>query len=153
MRNAGDGRKQFGTPLGEALCLAAWKHDGQVDKAGQPYILHVMRVVVACPDGDAQVVAALHDLIEDTDYEMEWLEGLFSLDVIEAVDALTRRDGEGYTGYIQRLSRNPLAVTVKLADLRDNLDRSRITLPTQRDLARWDRYEAAFSVLSGKGKL
>ena len=60
--------------LERAIALAAEAHEGQTDKAGAPYILHVLRVVLACPPGDAQIVAALHDVVEDTDMIMLDLE-------------------------------------------------------------------------------
>jgi (p)ppGpp synthase/HD superfamily hydrolase len=106
--------------LDRALAIAAAAHRGQVDKVGKPYILHVLRVVVACSTPGAQIVAALHDVLEDTPYQLTPEE--FSPDILEAVAALTHATGT-YTDYIERIAANALATEVKLADLRDNLER------------------------------
>lgn len=108
-----------------ALNIAIGAHAGQLDKQGKPYIDHVLRVVEAVQDGEEQAVAALHDVIEDTPVTLDELRmgGFFPPHVIDAVDAITRRDDETYSEYITRVARNDLARTVKIADLRDNLSR------------------------------
>lgn len=118
--------------LEKALSIAFHSHEGQHDKAGDPYILHVMRVVLSMDTPMERVVAALHDVVEDSDWTLKELETIhcFPSYVIEAVDALTRRypdrDPEGrsedYQQYILRLAKNPTAVRVKLADLDDHLN-------------------------------
>lgn len=114
--------------LDAALLLAIRAHAGQADKAGQPYILHCLRVMLllghAAPE-EQRVVAVLHDVIEDTHLDLETLAMRFGPAVAAAVDALSRRTGESYARYLDRVRENSLAAAVKMADLRDNLDESR----------------------------
>ena len=126
--------------LEDAIALAATAHAGQVDKAGQPYILHPLRILLRLADPDQRVVAALHDVVEDTPVTLDALrlQG-FSAAVVEAVDALTHRADESYTDYVRRAAANPLARAVKRADVLDNLDTTRIVDPTPADLARLHR--------------
>ena len=83
--------------LERAIEIAAGAHRGQRDKAGEPFILHPLRVMNACSSRPEQIVAVLHDLIEDSDWTLEDLrrEGLAE-DLLAAVDAMTRREGESY---------------------------------------------------------
>lgn len=130
--------------LERAIEIAAVAHRGQTDKAGQPYILHPLRVMLACEGQAAQIVAVLHDVIEDTDWTPEALraEGA-SVEILAALDTVTRRDQETYSEFIERAAGNEIGRAVKIADLHDNLDLSRIAQPTQADFARMDRYRAA----------
>lgn len=130
--------------LEKAMILAAKGHMGQVDKGGKPYILHPIRVMLGCETLEEKTVAILHDLLEDTPYTTEDLQAEgFSQEIIEAVSCLTHREGEDYMKYIERICDNPLAAKVKLADLIDNMDISRIPNPTERDLARVEKYKRA----------
>src|SRR6056300_1456378 len=126
--------------LERAIEIAAAAHRGQTDKAGQPYILHPLRVMLACGGQAAKIVAVLHDVVEDTDWTLDALraEGA-SVDVLAALDSVTRRDQETYSEFIERAARNEIGRAVKVADLQDNLDLSRIAYPTQTDFARMDR--------------
>jgi hypothetical protein len=111
--------------LSRAVALAALAHAGQVDKSGKAYILHPIRVMQRCqPHGDiAQMVAVLHDVVEDTWVTLDHLHALeFPDEMIEAVDAITHRVGERYFDYIERCGSNRIAALVKLADLEDNSD-------------------------------
>lgn len=130
--------------LEKALLLAAKAHTGQVDKGGAPYILHPIRVMLACEGEKEKIVALLHDTLEDTALTAADLrrEG-FSEEIVQAVLCLTRRQEEDYMGYIARVGRNPLAARVKCADLQDNMDISRIPAPTEKDFARIRKYEQA----------
>lgn len=116
--------------LEKAIRIATEVHEGQLDKGGRPYILHCLRIMLAMPTTETQIVAVLHDVLEDSSnsnglvYKLSW-EG-FSETVIDALKALTRRKGESYEDYIKRLAPNSLARTVKLSDLQDNLNLSRI---------------------------
>lgn len=113
------------TKMTEAVKLAAAAHDGQVDKLGVPYILHPLAVAARVPlDNEAaQLAAVLHDVVEDSSLEVDQITASFGQEVGEAVDALTRREGETYKDFIRRCGENPVARIVKLADLRHNLDR------------------------------
>lgn len=108
--------------LAEAISLAALAHDGQLDKSGEPYILHCLRVMLAQKTEDARIVGVLHDLLEDTDWTAEGLLALgFSNEIVQAIEVLTRSEGEPYYRYIERVIGNELALAVKRADVRDNL--------------------------------
>ncbi|MGO4741698.1 HD domain-containing protein [Bosea sp. 2KB_26] len=90
--------------LARAIEIAAKAHDGQRDKAGEPYIAHPMRLMarfLASGQEQNAIIAALHDVVEDSDWTIEDLrrEG-FTENVVSAVDALTRRDGEEYITFV-----------------------------------------------------
>ena len=132
--------------LEKAIALAAMGHEGQMDKGGQPYILHPIRVMLQCETTEQKIVAMLHDLLEDTDItEEELRQAGFAENVVEAVLLLTKKEGEDYTAYIERICQNPLAARVKLADLMDNMDLNRLPGLTQKDFQRLEKYLRAKS--------
>jgi (p)ppGpp synthase/HD superfamily hydrolase len=135
--------------LDKAIQCAVKAHAGQKDKAGAPYILHPLRIMMKMENQDGMIAAMLHDVVEDSSVTLADLraEG-FSDEVIAAVDHLTRREGEAYEIFINRLRHNPLAVKVKLADLEDNMDIRRIENVTERDIERIQKYQAARGKLS-----
>ena len=134
--------------LERAIALAAEAHAGMVDKAGAPYILHPLRVMLRVDGERARIAAVLHDVVEDTDWTIERLrEEGFDPEVLAAVDALTRREGEDYYDFCRRAARHPIARVVKRADIEDNLDLSRIPDPTPADHARVERYRRALELL------
>lgn len=113
--------------LNKALDIAYKAHLGQTDKAGAPYILHPMRVALHCETDEEKIVALLHDVVEDTPITLEELKTQgFSDDVLAALKSLTKIKGEDYQTFIQRVATNPLAVKVKIQDLKDNMDLSRL---------------------------
>jgi guanosine-3',5'-bis(diphosphate) 3'-pyrophosphohydrolase len=134
--------------LERAISIAAQAHAGQVDKAGQPYILHPLRVMLRVSSDAERMAAALHDVVEDSDVTLQQLtsEG-FPSEVVEAVDALTKRPGETRIQAAHRAAAHPVARVVKLADNAENLDISRIPNPTERDLARTEEYKLVRSIL------
>jgi (p)ppGpp synthase/HD superfamily hydrolase len=138
--------------LERAIAIAARAHEGQVDKAGMPYVLHPLRMMLNVDTPEARMAAMLHDVVEDTPVTLEQLraEG-FPEPVIEAVEALTKRDEEDYEAFIRRAGSHPIARKVKLADLRDNSDLSRIAQPTERDRQRLEKYRAAIQYLERLG--
>jgi len=127
--------------LNKALRIAAMVHEGQQDRYGAPYILHPLRVMARVATDDEKMAAILHDVVEDSEWTLDDLrkEG-FSAVVLKAVDALTRRDGEDYMNYIERLKPNPIARLVKLADLEDNMDLRRLPTVAAKDIERLARY-------------
>lgn len=139
-----------------ARLVATAAHAGQVDKGGAPYIEHPAFVsdrVAWCGGGRVAVAAAwLHDVVEDTAVSLDALASVFPESVVEAVDALTRRDGEPYFDYVERARGNEAACLVKISDLEHNLDESR--LPgggvdlSEADVARLVRYERARTILA-----
>jgi len=134
--------------LERAIEIAAKFHSGQVDKAGQPYVLHPLRLMFAVRTAQERMAAVLHDVVEDTDFTLADLarEG-FSQDVIAAVQALTKLPGESRIDAAHRAAANPIARAVKLADVTDNMDLSRIANPSQKDFARLKEYEQVRLVL------
>jgi guanosine-3',5'-bis(diphosphate) 3'-pyrophosphohydrolase len=134
--------------LERAIELAARAHAGQRDKGDQPYILHPLRVMQAVSGESERIAAVLHDIVEDTPTTFEGLlaEG-FSADVVDAVRALTKFEGETREQAARRIVGNPIARAVKLADIADNMDLSRIPNPTERDVERLREYEAARGIL------
>lgn len=138
--------------LERAIALAATVHAGQKDKAGAVYILHPLRLMMKMKTLEAQIVAVLHDVVEDCGVTPALLayEG-FQTPVIDAVLALTKRwvddVEEPYTAFIERAAQNPIARLVKLADLEDNMDLSRIPIPTAKDYARLEKYQAAKKII------
>ncbi|WP_164007555.1 GTP pyrophosphokinase [Pyxidicoccus trucidator] len=134
--------------LEDALALAVQAHHGQRDKAGQPYILHPLRVMMRLETEAERTVALLHDVVEDTPWTLERLRALgYPEGVLAALDALTRRDGETYEAFVERLRPDALARRVKLADLEDNMDVRRLTQVTPKDAERLARYRAAWARL------
>ncbi len=134
--------------LERAIAVAARAHEGQRDKGGSAYILHPLRVMLRVQTPDQRIVAVLHDVLEDSPTTLSDLarEG-FALKILAAVLALSRREGEAYEDFVTRIGDDPLARVVKLADLADNSDLSRIPCPGPADLARVVRYQQASAYL------
>ncbi|GAA0760933.1 HD domain-containing protein [Ideonella azotifigens] len=134
--------------LERAIEIAAAAHAGQVDKAGQPYILHPLRVMLRVSGEHARMAAVLHDVVEDTDVTLARLaaEG-FAPEVVAAVEALTKRPGETRMAAAARAAVDTIARSVKLADNAENMDLSRIPNPTEKDHARLEEYRAVRALL------
>lgn len=134
--------------LERAIQIAAAAHAGQIDKAGQPYILHPLRVMLRVTSEHERIAAILHDVVEDTDITHEQLatEG-FDRHVMMAVEALTKHPGETRLQAAARAAADPIARAVKLADNTENMDLSRITSPTEKDFARLREYEEVRALL------
>lgn len=131
-----------------AIEIAARAHAGQTDKAGQPYIFHPLRLMLAVHTTSERMAAVLHDVVEDTSVTFEDLaaEG-FPSEVIDAVRALTKTKGEARVDAARRAVRNPIARVVKLADVTDNMDLGRIAEPSEKDFARIKEYEKVREIL------
>lgn len=134
--------------LERAIELAARAHAGQRDKGGQPYILHPLRVMMAVTTDAERIAAVLHDIVEDTSITFDDLvaEG-FADDVVDAIRALTKFEGETREQAAKRIVRDPIARAVKLADIADNMDLTRIPMPSERDHARLREYAVARDIL------
>ena len=134
--------------LERAIEIAARTHAGQVDKGGAPYILHPLRVMLRVAPGAQQIVAVLHDVVEDSDVTFEDLEREgFSAEVINGLRAVTKVEGESYEDFVARAALDPVGKKVKLADLMENSDLSRIAEPSQKDLERVEKYGRAIRYL------
>ncbi len=134
--------------LAKAIRIAAEAHDGQQDRFGAPYILHPLRVMMRMTSEEERIAAILHDVVEDSDWTLDDLrkEG-FSEVILQAVDCLTRRQGEHYFEYIERLKPNTVARAIKIADLEDNMDMKRIDTVSDKDLNRLARNHQAWLIL------
>ena len=132
-----------------AIDLASTKHLSQTDKAGKPYLGHVARVSHNCERDEERIVGLMHDLIEDTDVTARQLldEG-FPAEIVDAVVAVTRRDGEDYAEFIERAAMNPIARRVKIADLLDNMDVTRLATLTDEDCQRLKKYHRSWRRLA-----
>lgn len=130
--------------LTKAITLAAMMHHGQHDKGGNSYILHPLRVMLNASNEETMIVAVLHDIVEDTEMTIQKLREIgFSEKIVAAIDSITKRDGEPYEDFIQRVKLNKIGTAVKLLDIEDNKDLSRIPNPTQIDYERVAKYEKA----------
>ena len=135
--------------LEKAISLATEAHKGQTDKNGDPYILHPLRVMARVQSETEKIVAVLHDIVEDTDYTIENLrENGYSKQVLEAIECLTKRDGEDYDEYLNRCKSNPIARKVKIADLEDNIDIKRLGVLKEEDLKRHNKYLRAWKYMT-----
>jgi (p)ppGpp synthase/HD superfamily hydrolase len=130
--------------------IAAEAHKGQKDKAGAPpYILHPLRVMLRFDTEKEMTVAVLQDVVEDSSWTGEKLrrEG-FSEEIVEAVECVTKVEGESYEDFVQRSKSNSLARKVKIADLEDNMNLLRISELSGEVLQRQERYHRAWRVLA-----
>jgi len=134
--------------LEQAIYIALQAHKGKADKGGCPYILHPLRLMLAMETTEEKIVAVLHDVIEDSSFTIQKLkqEG-FSKKVLDAVSLLTKTENQNYENYISAIKKNPLATKVKLADLKDNMDKSRLQKITEEDLIRIKKYKSAIKQL------
>jgi len=129
--------------IDKAIAFALKAHTSQVDKTGQPYILHCLRVAAKFTgDREMYSAAVMHDVVEDSSITIAEIEDAFGSRVSGIVDGLTRRKGEVYlTGFIKRCNRDPLAKVIKTADILDNLEASRaIYLPEEERIRLGRRY-------------
>lgn len=137
--------------LERAISIAAQAHDGQRDKAGNPYILHPLQLMLQMDTEEEMIVAVLHDVVEDSDWTLAKLQAEgFSENILTALDALTKRENEEYADFIERAALDPIARRVKLADLQDNMRITRLQAITEKDLNRLVKYHQAWKRLSAE---
>ncbi len=135
--------------LERAIAIAAEAHAGQIDRIGAPYILHPLRLMMKMDSIGGMIVAVLHDVVEDN---IAWplprlhQEG-FGREIIDGVDAMTRRQDETYPQYILRVAENRLAKAVKMHDLEDNINIRKFIEQTEEDRYRIRKYESALNTL------
>ncbi|HSM56658.1 MAG TPA: HD domain-containing protein [Candidatus Sulfomarinibacteraceae bacterium] len=136
--------------LEKAISLALRAHRGQVDRCGQPYILHPLHLMLQMDTDAERMAAVLHDVVEDTDVTLADLEEEgFPQEVLQAVRLLTHdRPDNPYEAYVRALKENPIARKVKLADLQHNMDLRRLDRVEQKDMERLQRYRQAWETLS-----
>lgn len=140
--------------LNKAIKIAQKAHKGQTDKFGAPYIGHLLRVMNAGKTYDEKIVGVLHDIIEDCpdiSYDFLLKEG-FPNEIVFAIECLTKNPpDQDYTEFVKQTEKSPLAVSVKMNDLVDNMDLKRFIQPlTERDLKRLNKYLTAYLYLKEK---
>ena len=136
----------------DAIVFAAQKHKGQVDKGGQPYILHPLRVMAAVTTEHERMAAVLHDVVEDTPATFENLTDIgVPAPVVEAIRLLSKSDGEKRVVAARRAEQNEVARNVKLADVRDNMNLDRIPNLTEKAFKRLEEYKEVEAILLGSG--
>lgn len=135
--------------LERAISLAALAHEGQVDKANSPYILHALRVMQCQATTEARIVAVFHGVVqhcENWDFARLEKEG-FSSEMITALKSVTERSGENLEDSVRRAAADPIGCTVKLAELRDNIGSRGSSETTEADVTELDNYQRALALL------
>ena len=134
--------------LGKAIAVAVESHAGQINKRGDPYILHPLRMMFKANTIEEKIIAVLHDVIEKTEKDYQFLHNAgFSDKIILAVDALSRRSGESYDTYIDRVAENKLAKNIKILDLKDNISSLNIDKRNQKKSVQYLKYQTALDRL------
>ncbi len=150
-----------------ALNIAETAFAGKKDKEGMPYIEHLKRVSENSKnylklqyaknkedDEIVEVVGLLHDLIEDCpEWTLNHLKGIFkNFSIIDAIDRLTKHEGLSYEEYIHNVNNCKYSRAVKLADLKDNMDITRLKYITDADVERLVKYHKSYKFLIGENK-
>lgn len=132
-----------------ALQIARAAHYNQFDKAGVPYIQHVLAVSRLCKDPKAKIAGLLHDVLEDTTVTYEdMLRAGISKEILDAVVLVTKnRDGFKEKDYFKAIKANPIAREVKMSDLLHNMDLRRLPKITERDIRRNTKYYSEYLYL------
>jgi len=145
--------QDYGSLLDLAIQIAEKAHEGQLDKADKPYILHPLTVMAQMDDVQSKIVGVLHDAIEDSDLTItELSQRGFPELITEAIAAITKLDSELYDDYLLRVMGNAIALKVKIADVRHNMDISRIANPTVKDFQRLEKYQKVLNQLTARMK-
>ncbi len=124
-----------------AISIATEAHKTQKDKAGMPYLTHVLRVMEKGQTETEKICGVLHDLVEDTDWTFEALEKEgFSAEILRILNYLTHQKNESYTDYIDRVVQHPVAIRIKINDLIDNMDIRRLNEIAEKEVIRLRKY-------------
>jgi (p)ppGpp synthase/HD superfamily hydrolase len=136
--------------LARAIEIAASAHIAQTRRDGSPYVLHPLRLMFTVSGELEMTAAVMHDVVEDTDWTLEMLraEG-FPEELLTALDLLTHKDSDSYDAYVRKLAEHPIARTVKLADLEDNMNLLQCPTISERDLKRTEKYHRYWTLLKG----
>lgn len=136
--------------LESARLLSKQAHSNQVDKAGVDYFTgHIQTVVNSVHIYKEKIVAYLHDTVEDTEVTIEMIYEEFGKEIGDAVKAITKPKKLDYTKYIEGIEANKLARAVKIADLKHNMDLTRLKEVREKDVKRVEKYRKALGVLEG----
>jgi (p)ppGpp synthase/HD superfamily hydrolase len=137
--------------LERAITIAAEAHAGQIDWGGEPYVLHPLRIMLCVSTNDERIVAVLHDVCEDCPqwtFDRLRQEG-FSESTIAALQSVTKRQDEDYQAFVRRAAANPIGRAVKLADLNDNADLSRLKRPpSEQEMRTTEKYRRAIALIA-----
>lgn len=144
-------KKSLEEQLEEAIKLVSIEHYSQRDKENKPYIFHLLYVMNNIDDLKAKIVAILHDILEDTDITRnDLLNYGFSKDIVIAVEVLTKPKNQKYMEYIENIKCNNIARKVKIIDLKHNMDLTRLSEISDKDLKRTMKYLEAYKRLSNE---
>ena len=131
-----------------AMQTAFDAHKEQTDKTGLPYIFHPFHLAEQMDTEDEVCVALLHDVVEDSDVTLDDLKKAgFSDGILEVLSLLTHEESVPYMEYVAQIKHNPIAVKVKLADLRHNSDLTRLDTVDEKMLQRLEKYKSAIALL------
>ena len=136
--------------LQRAIEIALEAHKGALDKGGNPYILHPLRLMLQMDSEEEMIVAILHDVVEDSEkwsFDKLHKEG-FSKKIINSLRSVTKENkNEDYEKFIDRSIKDKIGRKVKIADISDNLDISRLKEVTDKDILRINKYKKALEKL------
>ena len=132
----------------KALKLSFEAHKDQIDKSGMPYVYHPFHLAEQMKDENTTIVALLHDVVEDTDITIDDIRKMgFNEEVCEALKLMTHDDNVPYIEYVKKLKSNPIAKTVKIADLKHNSDLTRLDTVDEKALKHVEKYKRAMEEL------
>ncbi|GAB6454561.1 hypothetical protein bcgnr5390_17550 [Bacillus luti] len=135
--------------LDTSIEISASVHKGQEDKGGTAYILHPIAVMCRVKDIITKIVGVSHDVVEDSNFTIEDYVRLgFPKEITEEIEAVTKKDDESYDAYLYRVSQKKRAIKVKLADMEENQDLTRIPNPTRNDKSRARKYKRKAKILT-----
>lgn len=141
-------RDKYNQLLELAIKVATEAHAGQVDKGGKPYINHPQAVAASLTNTEYKIVAYLHDVCEDTSITFDDLKDMgFTYRIVNSIRLLTKTDELTYEEYLRRLRMDSCARAVKMADLKHNMDITRIPNPSEKDYARIEKYKKSLAFL------
>ena len=136
--------------LQRAIEIALEAHKGALDKGGNPYILHPLRLMLQMDSEEEMIVAILHDVVEDSE---KWSFNKLQAEekkkkIINSLRSITKEnENEDYEKFIDRSIRDKIGRKVKIADISDNLDISRLKEVTDKDILRINKYKKALEKL------
>lgn len=141
-------RERLNNLLELAIKVATEAHKNQKDKGGNPYIEHPKAVAARVDNLEHKIVAYLHDVVEDTEITLDDLAEMgFTYRIVNSVRLLTKTDKLTYEEFLKRLKADDNARHVKIADLKHNMDISRIPEPTEKDHKRIEKYKRSLEFL------
>lgn len=114
--------------LTDAITTASIIHQDKVRKNGEDYIFHPLRVMMTQKTLVGKILGVLHDVIENSNLTLaDMRKRGYGPEILNGLDLLTPRKEYTYKEYIQRIadSLDPFVISVKIADLKDNMDMSR----------------------------